>query len=182
MELKELKGLGKARLETLNRAGIMTLTDLLLTLPVRYQDTFVTAPLGEIAPGMEVCVSGFPKAAPRLSRFHGLTSVTLRLCDETGGVSVIWYNQPWLQTAIHPEDLLTLYGRIDRDKQGRIRMASPVIVKERGILPVYKALAGLPPKVMRELIRQALTQLEDCCPETLPVFPAVSGTSKSLPH
>ena len=52
MELKELEGLGKARLETLNRAGIMTLTDLLLTLPVRYQDTSVTAPLGEIAPGM----------------------------------------------------------------------------------------------------------------------------------
>ena len=163
-----MKGLGKARLETLNKAGITTLSDLLLTLPVRYQDTSVLTPLGEIAPGMEVCVSGFPKAAPRLSRFHGLTSVTLRLCDETGGVPVVWYNQPWLQTAIHPEDLLTLYGRIDRDKQGRIRMASPVIVKERGILPVYKALAGLPPKTMRELIRQALTQLEDCCPETLP--------------
>ena len=60
MELKELKGLGKARLETLNKAGIATLSDLLLTLPVRYQDTSTTTPLGEIAPGMEVCVSGYP--------------------------------------------------------------------------------------------------------------------------
>ena len=168
MDLLNLKGLGKTRLETLNNAGIRSMADLLLNLPVRYQDTSVITPLSEAAPGMEVCVSGFPKAAPRLSRFHGLTSVTLRLCDETGGMPIIWYNQPWLQNAIHPEDLLTLYGRVDRDKQGRIRMASPVIVKERGILPVYKALAGIPPKTMRELIRQALTQLEDCCPETLP--------------
>ncbi|MBR1586259.1 MAG: ATP-dependent DNA helicase RecG [Clostridia bacterium] len=168
MALSELKGLGKARLDTLHKAGIHTVADLLLTLPVRYQDTSASLPIGEIAPGMEICVSGYPKAAPRLSRFHGMTSVTLRLCDETGGVPVVWYNQPWLQTQIHQEDLLTLYGRVDRDKQGRIRMASPLIVRERGILPVYRALAGIPPKTMRELIRQALTQLEDCCPETLP--------------
>ena len=166
--LSELKGLGKARLDTLEKAGIHTLADLLLTLPVRYQDTSAITPLGEITPGMEICVSGFPKAEPRLSRFRGLSSVTLRLCDETGGVAVVWYNQPWLQEQIKKEDRLTLYGRVDRDRQGRIRMTSPAIVRERGILPVYRALAGLPSKVMRDLIRQALTQLEECCPETLP--------------
>ena len=168
MPLNELKGLGRARLETLEKAGIRTMADLLLTLPVRYQDTSSLTPIGEIAPGMEVCVAGYPKAAPRLSRFRGMTSVTLRLCDETGGVPVVWYNQPWLQTQIRQEDLLILYGRADRDKQGRLRLSSPLIVKERGILPVYRALSGIPPKVMRELIRQALLQLEDCCPETLP--------------
>lgn len=168
LALSELKGLGKARIESLKKAGIHTLADLLLTLPARYQDTSVITPLKDIAPGMEVCVSGFPKAEPRLSRFRGLSAVTLRLLDETGGLSVVWYNQPWLQTQIHKEDPLTLYGRIDRDKQGRVRMASPVIVKERGILPVYRSLSGLPPKTMRDLIRQALTELEDCCPETLP--------------
>ena len=146
MALSELKGLGKTRLETLNQAGIETMADLLLTLPLRYQDTSVITPLEKAAPGMEICVSGYPKAAPRLSRFRGLSSVTLRLCDETGSVPVVWYNQPWLQTQIHPEDCLTLYGRIDRDRQGRVRMASPLIVRERGILPVDRALSGLPPQ------------------------------------
>lgn len=168
MALSELKGLGKARLDTLEKAGIRTMADLLLTLPVRYQDTTTVTPLGEIAPGMEVCVSGYPKAAPRLSRFRGLTSVTCRLCDETGSVPVVWFNQPWLEKQITQDTPLTLYGRVDRDKQGRMRLASPILVKERGILPVYRALAGLPPKTMRDLIRQALSQLEDCCPETLP--------------
>ena len=168
MALNELKGIGKTRLDTLAKAGIHTLADLLLTLPVRYQDTSVVTPLAEAAPGAEICVSGYPKAAPRLSRFHGLTSVTLRLCDETGGLPVIWYNQPWLQTQIGPETALTLYGRVDRDKQGRVRMVSPQIVKERGIIPVYRALAGIPPKTMRDMMREALTKLEDCCPETLP--------------
>ncbi len=166
--LEELKGIGKARLETMRAAGIRTLADLLLTLPVRYQDTSTVTPLSQAAPGMEICVSGYPKVAPRLSRFHGLNSVTLRLCDETGSLPIVWFNQPWLQTQIGPETALTLYGRVDRDKQGRVRMVSPQIVKERGILPVYRALSGIPPKTMREMMRQALTQLEDCCPETLP--------------
>lgn len=170
MLLTDLKGLGKARLEALHKAGIFTLTDLLLTLPVRYQDTTVITPLGEAVPGGEICVCGFPKAAPRLSRFKGLTSVTLRLCDETGSLPIVWFNQPWMQQQITAETQLTLYGRVDRDKQGRLRMASPIRVQERGILPVYRALGGIPPKVMRELMRQALTQLEDCCPETLPDF------------
>ena len=168
MELKELKGLGAARLETLSKAGIRTMEDLLLSLPIRYQDTTASTPIRDVAPGAEVCVSGFPKALPRLSRFKGLTSVTLRLCDETGGIPVVWFNQPWMQNQIKLEDRLTLYGKADRDKQGRLRLASPTVVKERGILPVYRALPGLPPKVMKDLIRQALTQLEDCCPETLP--------------
>ena len=39
MALSELKGLGKARLEALDKAGIHSMADLLLTLPQRYQDT-----------------------------------------------------------------------------------------------------------------------------------------------
>ena len=66
MLLTDLKGLGEARLEALHKAGIFTLTDLLLTLPVRYQDTTTITPLGEAVPGGEICVCGFPKAAPRL--------------------------------------------------------------------------------------------------------------------
>lgn len=168
MELRELKGLGKARLEALEKAGIHSLTDLLLTLPLRYQDTTTLTPLSAVQPGETCCVSGFCKGAPRLSRFQGMSSVTLRLADETGSLPVVWYNQPWIKEQIKTDEPLTLYGRIERDKQGRIRMASPVRVTERGILPIYRALGSLPPKVMQGLMRQALTQLEDCCPETLP--------------
>ena len=167
-QLRELKGLGAARLAALEQAGIFSLSDLLLTLPLRYLDTTTITPLAQAVPGGEICVSGYPKAAPRLSRFHGRTSVTLRLCDETGGLSIVWYNQPWLKEQIAPDAPLTLYGRVDRDKQGRLRMVSPRRVQERGILPVYRRLGAIPPRTMQALIRQALLQLEDCCPETLP--------------
>ncbi len=168
LKLEEMKGLGKVRLQKLQEAGIQNLSDLLFTLPVRYQDTQNTVPIGEAEEGKDICITGFPKKAPRLSRFKGLTSVTLTLCDETGSVPVVWYNQPWLVDKFNEETEITLYGRIDRDKAGRRRMASPSIVQERGILPIYKAVGGIPPKTMRDLMKQALDYLEECCPETLP--------------
>ena len=180
MALEALKGLGKARLDALNKAGVYTMADLLTTLPQRYQDTTVATPLENAVPGMETCVTGYLKAAPRLSRFKGMSSVTIRLCDETGTLPVVWFNQPWLQNQLDPEAPLTLYGRIDRDKQGHIRMVSPTRVQERGILPIYRTLGGIPPKTMRDLIRQALTQLEDCCPETLPEILRVKYQFNSL--
>lgn len=168
LKLEEMKGLGKVRLQKLQEAGIQNLSDLLFMLPVRYQDTQTIVPLGEAEEGKEICVCGFPKNAPRLSRFRGLTSVTFTLCDETGSVPVVWYNQPWLKDKFTTESEITLYGRIDRDKAGRRKMISPAIVQEKGILPVYRALGGIPPKTMRELMKQALDYLEECCPETLP--------------
>ncbi|MBQ6950534.1 MAG: ATP-dependent DNA helicase RecG [Clostridia bacterium] len=168
IRLEEMKGLGKVRLQKLQEAGVHTLSDLLFTLPVRYQDTKTVIPIGEAEEGKEICISGFPKNAPRLNRFKGLTSVTLTLCDETGSVPVQWYNQPWLKDQFSKEEEITLYGSITRDKAGRRRMASPVIVKERGILPVYRSLGGIPPKTMRDFMHQAMEYLEECCPETLP--------------
>ena len=168
IRLDEMKGLGKVRLQKMQEAGVHTLSDLLFTLPVRYQDTQTVTPLSEAEEGKDICVSGFAKNAPRLSRFKGLTSVSLTLCDETGTVPVVWYNQPWLKEKINPETALLLYGTITRDKAGRRRMVSPQFVQERGILPVYRALGGIPPKTMRDLMRQAMEYLEECCPETLP--------------
>lgn len=168
IRLDEMKGLGKVRLQKLQEAGVHTLSDLLFTLPVRYQDTQTVVPLGEAEEGKEICVCGFPKAAPRMSRFRGLTSVSFTLCDETGSVPVVWYNQPWLKDRFGQEDEITLYGSITRDKGGRRRMVSPQIVQERGILPVYRSLGGIPPKTMRDLMHQAMEYLAECCPETLP--------------
>lgn len=171
MRLEDIRGLGKARLEALNKAGIHTVSDLLLTLPSAYQDTSVSTPIAQLAAGETVCVSGFVVNQPKLSRFHGRTSVTVRIRDESvpkGSLNVVFFNQPWVSNQIHENDEVVFYGRVDRDKQGKIRMYCPSRVTERGIVPVYRAVSAIPGKTMRDIIRQGLEQLESCCPETLP--------------
>ena len=168
MELKDLKGLGKVRLDALNKAGILTLTDLLMTLPRGYRDTSVITPLAEIKEGEPCCVSGFLKNAPKLAHFRGISRVTATLCDETGKLPLIWYNQPWVKDQVSCEEELLLYGKPERDKSGKLHMNSPRREKERSLIPEYSPPAGFPAKVFSDLIRQALTELDACCPESLP--------------
>ncbi|MBR5231984.1 MAG: ATP-dependent DNA helicase RecG [Clostridia bacterium] len=168
MELKNLKGLGKIRLSALEKAGIVTVEDLLMSLPRSYRDTSVVTPIAEIREGVPCCVSGYLKAAPKLARFRGISRTTATLCDETGKLLLVWYNQPWIKDQVSAEEPLLLFGKPERDKGGRLFMNSPHREKEQALIPEYAAPAGFPNAIFADLIRQALSSLEECCPETLP--------------
>ena len=168
MELKDLKGLGRVRLEALNKAGILSLTDLLMTLPRAYRDTSVITPIAEIQEGQPCCISGYLKDKPKLAHFRGISRVTATICDESGKLPLIWYNQPWVKDQLSDEESLLLFGKPERNKAGKLMMNSPRREKERALIPEYAPPAGFPAKVFADLIQQALSELEACCPETLP--------------
>ena len=167
MDLKDLRGVGKTRLESLRAAGILSLRDLLFFLPTGYKDTTVLTTIGELLPGQAAAVMGAIKGKPRLSRFRGLNSVTASLWDETGHISVIWYNQPWMEKNLSGQEQVLLYGRME-ERKGKRQMVNPSLEEEPGIVPIYRPLEGLPGKIMRALVETALAQVEDTCPETLP--------------
>ncbi|MBR4081186.1 MAG: ATP-dependent DNA helicase RecG, partial [Clostridia bacterium] len=167
MELSELKGIGPTRLESLRAMGICSLRDLLLYLPVRYENMTQRTLCAAARPGMTVLAEGVITEPPKLNRFSGITRVTAALYDESGKLPVVWYNQPWLMQQLPVGEPIRLYGRVG-DKNGRRILQSPQRVEEKTIQPVYRAVKGIPAKSFREMIRTALTQVDDCCPETLP--------------
>ena len=166
MELSTLKGIGPTRLESLRAMGIVSLRDLLCCLPVRYEDRTQVIPCAQ-ATGGDVMVSGVVPEKPKLSRFNGLTKVTASLHDESGKIPLVWYNQPWVCQQLPVGEPLMLFGRVVV-KNGRRALQNPQRVTEPSILPVYRAVKGLPAKTFREMMQKALTQVDDCCPETLP--------------
>ncbi len=95
MELKDIRGIGPSRLETLRAMGIDSLRDLLCFLPVRYEDRTRVIPCRDAAAG-EALVQGVVAEPPRLSRFGGLTRVTASLRDDTGRLALCWFNAPWM--------------------------------------------------------------------------------------
>ena len=58
-----LRGVGPGSAKRLARLGIAEIRDLLLHLPLRYQDRTRTVPLGELAAGTECLVAGEVLAA-----------------------------------------------------------------------------------------------------------------------
>lgn len=166
MELSMLKGIGPTRLESLRAMGIVSLRDLLCYLPVRYEDRTQEVPCA-LAQGGDVLVQGVVLDQPKLSRFNGLTKVTATLHDESGKLPMVWYNQPWVCQQLPVNETIMMYGRVVV-KNGRRTLQNPQRVLEPSILPVYKAVKGIPAKIFREMMQTALTQVDDCCPETLP--------------
>ncbi len=165
MELSEMRGIGPARMESLRAVGIVSLRDLLYTLPVRYEDRTRVVPCAE-ARG-EALVMGVIQDAPRFSRFNGLSRVTASLRDDSGRLSLAWYNQPWMMQQLPVGEPIMLYGRIG-EKNGRRVLQNPSRVTEPSIQPVYRAVKGIPAKSFRTMMEQALQQVDDTCPETLP--------------
>ena len=167
MELTELSGIGPVRAETMRAMGIFSLRDLLYTLPVRYEDHSTVSPCSIKKEGT-VLVSGMLVQDPKLSIFHGLKKVTATIQDDTGRLTVCWYNAPWIINELKAGQNLRLYGRLTI-KNNRRTLQNPKITQpEEGLVPVYRSMKGIPAKSFRKLIRSALEKADDCCPETLP--------------
>lgn len=166
MKLSDLEGIGPVRLETLRAMGIVSLRDLLFTLPVRYEDHHTLSPCSVKTPG-NVLVNGIFSESLKSAYFHGISRLTGTITDGSGKLSVCWFNEPWIAKQIIPGKNVRLYGRLNI-KNGRRMLQNPKIVTDNGWIPVYRAIKGFPAKSFRKMIEEALCHLEDCCPETLP--------------
>ena len=166
MKLNDLEGVGPVRLETLRAMGIISLRDLLFTLPVRYEDHQTLFRCNEKHPG-DILVQGVFTENLKSSYFHGISRITGTIVDESGKLPVCWFNEPWMLKQIRPGEQVRLYGRLNI-KNGRRTLQNPKVVTDNGWIPIYKSLKGIPANSFRKMIEDALEHIEDCCPETLP--------------
>ncbi len=166
MTLAEIRGLGPARLEALRAMGIDSLRDLLLFLPLRYEDMTREVPYEELRIG-NALVSGTAESSPVLNRFNGLTKITVRLRMGNHLLPVIWYNQPWLRQTLKKDQPLLLYGRVVM-KNDQPVLQNPVFATERRICPVYREIKGLPGKTLESIILSLKPQILSLFPEPLP--------------
>ena len=104
---------------------------------------------------------------PKFSKFNGLTRVTASIQDDSGKLSLAWYNQPWMMQQLPVGEPVMPFGRV-AEKNGRRVLQNASIVAEKSIQPVYRAIKGIPAKSFRTMMEQALEQVDDTCPETLP--------------
>ena len=166
MNLDDLEGIGPARLEALRAVGILSLRDLLFSLPARYEDHQTVFNCSEKKPG-NILVSGVFRESLKNTYFNGISRIQGSICDDSGKLSVCWYNEPWITRQIRINEPIRLYGRLSV-KNGRRILQNPKIVTDTGWTPVYKSLKNFPAKFFRKAVEEALNNLEDCCPETLP--------------
>jgi len=191
-----VKGVGPQRAEGLAKLGVHTAEDLLLHLPMRYEDRRQFVRVAELRSGMKVAVSG-KVAVAGLRRARRLSIYELRLDDGSGRLlKAIFFNQPFLKDVLAVGKRVVLFGLVERDAMGSrlLVMRSPqyeiVEQDEHGgihtgrLVPVYEKLGGLTVKPLRRVLAQLAASvpadLADPLPPELRERLSVIGRAEAL--
>jgi len=167
--LTYIRGIGEKRAEALRKMGVSTIRDLLYLLPRDYWDFSVAQPVAMLKHGDLVAVRVRIENVPKLARVR--SSLNILSCyaqDETGRISLTWYNQPYRAKSVEAGAYVVACGRVDRSRG--IKMINPMLYPELpGIQPVYPLTAGINQKQIRDSIRAALSVADGSVRESLPL-------------
>ena len=119
----DLRGVGPARAAALQRLGIFTLYDLLAYFPRDYEDRTNPVEIAQLQPGVPACFEALVVSQPVLRRIGKGRDVTnLTVADETGKLTLHYFNQPYIKTQLHYGQSYYFYGTL---LEHGMQMANP---------------------------------------------------------
>ena len=167
LALTTVRGIGPKKSEQLNALGITGVTELLRYLPRDYLDYSVRTPVASLAEGRMQAAFVRINEEPKTFRYAGMTVVSARASDETGEVTLKWFNQPYRRTQVHAGMQTCASGRVSM-KKGRAMLNPALTDKLPGILPVYALTKGVTQRTVRDAMLSALKTHFNDIAETLP--------------
>ncbi len=179
MLLEDVKGVGKASLQKLNKLGIFTTDDLIGYLPKSYIDLTKPVSVSDAEDG-HFCLlnlkilkvtgvakvrgmSFFKAYAECLTPTSGKAGVwDKRTVDK---IVITWFNQPYQRGNVKVGDEYFFFGKIRFDGK-KAELANPQFERADsrknlvGIMPVYKTRGSIPQSTFRNMIGNALKSSE----------------------
>lgn len=167
---------GPAYAKKLANLGILTVRDLLYHTPFRYNDFSNKTTINKLHPEMTVSVNGVVKQIKNIFTKTGKKIQEAIVTDETGSITVIWFNQLFLPKIIHAGDAIALSGTVGFFGN-KLAIESPeyeLIEKDKThlhtgrVVPIYPETAGVTSKWLRTRIYSLLTDYPSLIHEYLP--------------
>ena len=183
LPVRFLKGVGPRREKLLERLGVRTAGDLLLTLPRDYR-LYRVVPAAQAAPGEQVALSVMLKSLSLRPTRRGQLLLEAEAADPTGRVRILWFNQPYVMDRLREGMWLLVEGRVRRSRFGTYLEPEhwEAVSEEEGgfflgagrrefVRVQYPLTEGLTQRLMRSLVEEALRRilpgLADPVPEYL---------------
>jgi len=177
--LQFLKGVGPRRAADLERAGLVTVEDLLYRFPLRYEDRSRLQSIASLKPGRAASVAGRVLACGlRSTRRPGFKIFEAAIDDGSGSLRAAWLNQPFLKDIFTRGQQVVLYGIVEMRGSASLQMTNPqyeILDDEDGetihtgrIVPIYEKTGAVTPKMQRRLVWEALQRVPTELPDPLP--------------
>lgn len=172
-EVTNLPFVGPAYERRLEKLGILTIEDLLLHIPNRYEDFRNTQKIRDVRVGETVTIKGTVASMKNIYTKSRKVMQEAVVNDGTGSLSVVWFNQPYLVKSIYEEDILALSGKVGFWGR-RVALTSPMyeklgegrLVHTGRLVPIYPQTAGISSKWLRRQIKNANEKVK--IPDFLP--------------
>ena len=177
--IQYLKGIGPKRAESFIARGVRTIEDLLYYFPRRYEDRTNFSSISEVQEGQiytlkaEVLAGGQRNSWRR--RAFSITEAVFG--DDTGKISCVWFNQPYLNEYLKVGAFCILYGKVER-YNGKLQMHNPEFefidsadndsLSMGRIVPVYTLPRGFSQRSLRSLIKKAFDEFLPKINDALP--------------
>ena len=186
--VERVAGIGTRYAVKLRRLGILTVRDLLLHLPRRYEDTRDVRPLRLLQPSNEpqTVRARVRDVRLRTSPVQKRDLVEATLEDDGAVAHAVWFHRSFA-ARVRSGDELVLSGKVRRDWAGRLQLQSPTFEQARGatdqrhvglLAPVYPETDGVTSRFLRQRI-EPLLGVASRLPDPLP--PAVLSAEDLLP-
>ncbi len=160
--LRELKGVGEKTEKLFEKIGVRSMEDLLRYYPRDYEEFKEPVRISEVREN-EVCsVEGVVSSGVYINRVRSLQVVGTSVSDESGKLSMVWFNVPYMRSTLKKGSRFVFRGRVTR-KNGKLQMEHPALFTPaaygeilHSLQPVYSLTAGLSNKTISKLVRQVL--------------------------
>lgn len=173
--ISTIKGIGVKRQAALEKMGIRTVNDLLLTYPRRHDDYSQLKPIGNLWYGDDVTIIGsVDSVTTRSVRSGKMKIVEALISDKSGAIRATWFNQPWMETQLKKAKQVVLSGLVEQ-YLGKLVMNSPEwepLSKKQlhtnRIVPVYPLTKDITQKWLRQTMHDTVEKYAPYLPDPLP--------------
>lgn len=167
--LSTLSGVGASQASKLAKIGLHTVQDLLLHLPLRYEDRTRLYTINDLLPGIYASVEG--EVLNSNITFGRRRMLTCQISDGTGILTLRFFNfNAAMKNSLAPGRRVLAYGEAKRGVHGaemihpeyRIQGESSPPDLQDTLTPVYPTTEGIRQATLRKLTDQALDLLDTC--------------------
>ena len=158
MPIEHIRGVGPKRAKLFNSLNLNTLEDLLFHFPRVYDDRRKVTPLSQVSPAEKVTVIGTVHSVNPSRTRRGMNILQVQLTDESGVLTLKWFNQPYLNKVFKEGQRITATGKVKSTGlvTREMNVAEFEVVNEnvlaRKIYPIYPLTAGLYNSQLRSII------------------------------